>query len=297
VMYVIESLLKRKASVAKTLKYGIGYALIAFAVASPWYAKNYAWFGNPVYPFFTGEVASYGPDVRYFNSEDERRLDAHFDVVRKENPRVVKLAEAAITRSASMQLERHPMRPWEVYLKPNTYLMAEARHYPNYLFLVLPLSFFMIRQRWLVWLLVLSICYFVMATWSSWIARYLLPAYPALTILAAYTLVTASERLKQKYAVLRLLPLYLILIVLTIVITTSFRSLVHRNYLSFIAGATSRHDFMRGFDYYYPVDFINSELPADAHVMSVGAQMLYGLRRPYLSDETWYTTKWRRLLV
>jgi hypothetical protein len=272
--------------------------VIALAVVSPWYAKNYAWFGNPFYPFFTGEVASYGPDgLRYFNSEDEQKLDAHFDVVRKENPRVVKAAEAAITRSAGMQLERHPMRPWEIYVNPDTYLMSEARHYPNYLFLVLPLSLFMIRQRWLVWLLVLSICYFVMATWSSWIARYLLPAYPALTILVAYTLVTASERLKQKTAVLRLLPLYLILIVLTVVITTSFRSLVHRNYFSFIAGATSRHDFMRGFDYYYPVNFINSELPADAHVMSIGAQMIYGMQRPCLTDETWYTTKWRRLLV
>jgi hypothetical protein len=298
VMYVIESLLKRRTSLDNMLKYGIGYVVIALAVASPWYAKNYVWFGNPFYPFFTGEVASYGPEgLRYFNSEDERKLDAHFAVVRKENPRVVKVAEEAITRSASMQLERHPMRPWEIFVHPNTYLMSEMRHYPNYLFLVLPLSLFMIRQRWLVWLLVLSVCYFVMATWSSWIARYLLPAYPALTILAAYTLVTASERLKQKTAVLRLLPLYLVLIALTIVITTSFRSLAHRNYLSFIAGATSRHDFMRGFDYSYPVDFINSELPADAHVMSVGTQMLYGLQRPYLSDETWYTTKWRRLLV
>jgi hypothetical protein len=298
VMYVIESLLKRRASFANMMKYGSGYVVIALAVVSPWYAKNYAWFGNPFYPFFTGEVASYGPDgLRYFNSEDEQKLDAHFDVVRKENPRVVKAAEAAITRSAGMQLERHPMRPWEIYVNPDTYLMSEARHYPNYLFLVLPLSLFMIRQRWLVWLLVLSICYFVMATWSSWIARYLLPAYPALTILVAYTLVTASERLKQKTAVLRLLPLYLILIVLTVVITTSFRSLVHRNYFSFIAGATSRHDFMRGFDYYYPVNFINSELPADAHVMSIGAQMIYGMQRPCLTDETWYTTKWRRLLV
>ena len=25
--------------------------------------------------------------------------------------------------------------------------------------------------------------------------------------------------------------------------------------------------------------------------------MTYGMKRPYLSDETWYTTKWRRLLV
>src|SRR6185295_2112764 len=134
--------------------------------------------------FFTGEVATYGPEgLRYFNSDDERKLDAHFDVVRKENPGMVKDREEVIARHASDRPERHPMRPWEVFLRPNTYLMAEARHYPNYLFLVLPLSLFIIRRRWLVWLVLLSNCYFVLATWSSWMARYLLPAYPALTIL------------------------------------------------------------------------------------------------------------------
>lgn len=296
VMYLVESW--RKTRFARTLKYGIAYAAIAFAVASPWYAKNYVWFGNPFYPFFTGEVASYGPDgLRYFNSEDERKLDGHFEVVRKENPAVVKDAEEAIAGNASVRPERHPMRPWEVYLRPNTYLMAEARHYPNYLFLVLPFSFFIIRRSWLVWLLVLSVCYFVMATWSSWIARYLLPAYPALTILTAYTLVSAGDWLKRKNVMLGQLPLYVVLIALIVVVATSFKSLIGRNAFPFVAGNISRRDFMRGFSYYRPIDFINTELPADTRIMSIGAQMTYGLQRPYLSDETWYTTKWRRLLV
>ena len=297
-MYVIESLRSRRASFANTLKYGIVYVGIALAVASPWYAKNYAWFGNPFYPFFTGEVASYGPEgLRYFNSEDERKLDAHFDVVRKENPETVKVEEEIIARNASTRPERHPMLPWEVYLKPNTYLMAEARHFPNYLFLVLPLSFFMIRTRWLAWLLALSICYFMMATWSTWIARYLLPAYPALTILSAFTLATAGDWLKQRISPLSKLPVYLVLIALTIVVATNLKSVSGKGAFAFVAGTTSRRDFMRGFSYYQPVDFINTQLPSDARLMSIGAQMIYGIKRPCLTDETWYTTKWRRLLV
>lgn len=297
-MYLIESLRKRHASFAKILKHGIAYVVIALAVASPWYAKNYAWFGNPFYPFFTGELASYGPEgLRYFNSEDERKLDAHFDVVRKENPAFVKAAEEELVHNVSMRPERHPMRPWEVYLKPYTYLMAEARHFPNYLFLLLPLAFFTVRQRWLVWLLALSACYFVMATWSSWIARYLLPAYPALTILSAYTLVTSGDWLKQRMQQLSRLPVYLVSLALTVVITTNLKSVMGRGAFSFVAGTISRRDFRRGFSYYRPVEFINDELPADARVMTIGAQMTYGLQRPYLSDETWYATKWRRLLV
>ncbi|HET6979075.1 MAG TPA: glycosyltransferase family 39 protein [Pyrinomonadaceae bacterium] len=297
-LYLIESVRSRRASLLNTLKYGIVYVVIAFAVASPWYAKNYVWFGNPFYPFFTGEVASYGPDgLRYFNSEDERKLDAHFTAVRNENPELVKAEEETITRNAKVRPERHPMRPWEVYINPDTYLMAEARHFPNYLFLVLPLSFFMIRTRWLAWLLALSICYFLMATWSSWIARYLLPAYPALSILSAFTLATSGDWLKRRIAPLAKLPVYLVAVALTVVVATNLKSVSGKNALGFIAGNTSRRDFMRGFSYYQPVDFINTELPADARIMSIGAQMIYGIQRPCLTDETWYATKWRRLLV
>ena len=91
--------------------------------------------------------------------------------------------------------------------------------------------------------------------------------------------------------------MYLVLLALTFVVATSFKSLIGRNAFPFVAGNISRRDFMRGFSYYQPVDFINTELPADARIMTIGAQMTYGLQRPYLSDETWYTTKWRRLLV
>jgi hypothetical protein len=66
---------------------------------------------------------------------------------------------------------------------------------------------------------------------------------------------------------------------------------------AFLAGTASRQDFMHGFTWYRPIEFINAELPPDARVMTLGAQMTYGIQRPYLSDETWYTTKWRRLLV
>jgi len=297
-MYLIESLWHSRQGIAAILKYGVAYAAIAFAVASPWYVKNYIWFGNPFYPFFTGEVATYGPNgLRYFDAEAERKIDCYFDVARKQDPELVKAGEETIARNAAARPERHPMRPWEVYLKPNTYLMAEARHYPNYLFLVLPLSFFITRRRWLVWLLVLSSGFFLIATQNSWIARHLLPAYPAWTIITAFTLITMGDWLKKRVPIVANLPIYLVAIALAIVVSSCVRSLRETNALSFIAGSSSRRDFMRGFTWYRPLEFINTELPADARIMMIGAQMTYGLHREYLADETWYTTKWRRLLV
>ena len=260
--------------------------------------QNYFWFGPPVSPFFTGEVVSYGPEgSRYFNSEDERKLDAHFERVRLEDPELVKAEEQALLRNVARRPTRHPMLPWEVYLKPNTYLMAEARHYPNYLFLVTPLFFFLARRKWLVWLFVLSAGFFIMATSTSWIARFLLPIYPALTVVAAATLAAAGDWLKTRSQLLSNLPIYLVGLALIVVVAASFRSLGETNALSFIAGRTSRQQFRSGFTFYKPIEFINNDLPANASLMMVGAQMVHGIQRPYLADETWFTTKWRRLLV
>jgi hypothetical protein len=69
------------------------------------------------------------------------------------------------------------------------------------------------------------------------------------------------------------------------------------NALGFVSGSISRHTFLAPLVFYRPLDFINTQLPLNARVMSVGAQMSYGLNHPHLADETWFTTKWRRLLT
>jgi hypothetical protein len=58
--------------VCPTIKDCILFFSIAVIIASPWYVKNAVWFHNPVYPYFTGEVAEYETGkLRYFNLEDE----------------------------------------------------------------------------------------------------------------------------------------------------------------------------------------------------------------------------------
>ena len=298
VMYLIESLVKRQHDLRTILSRGVGYSLIALAIASPWYVKNYVWFGNPFYPFFTGEVAAFGSQgVRYFDAEDEHRLDDYFNVTRREIPELVQAEEQALLANAQNRPARHPMRPWEIYLKPADYLMAEGRHLPNYLFLIIPLSLIIKRNRWVFWLLGLASCYFLMVTWSSWIARYLLPAYPALTIVTAYTIVTAGDWLKNRISSTRIIPSYLVAAALIVVMGNCVLSLRETHALEYITGKLSRSDFMLAFTYYPPIVFINRELPPNARVMSFGAQMTYGMQREFESDETWYATKWRRLLV
>jgi len=159
ILYLVETIRSRE-SIRKVLLYGVLYTFLALAVASPWYIKNAIWFHNPIYPFVTGEVAEFGPNgVRYFNAEDERKLDAHFEAARKAIPDVVAAQQQELRRATNARLERHPMRLWEFFFKPKTYLMAEPYHFPNYLFLIIPLIVFLRPGKWIWWLLILGLAF------------------------------------------------------------------------------------------------------------------------------------------
>lgn len=297
VMYLVETIRQRQRWV-RILRSGLLYSVIALAVASPWYIKNWIWFHNPIYPFVSGEVAEFGPSgLRYFNAADEQKLDVHFAAAKAEIPDIVSAQETALTRAVNSRLARHPWRLWEFFTKPYTYLMFEPFQFPNYLFLFVPLILFVKQTKWITWLLILSLGFVFGVTLTSWIARYLLPAYPTLTIVVAYTLVNLSARLEPTFSLARRLPVYIVGIALITVVTICISSMRQLSSLSFVTGLISRHEFMDQIPEYRPIDFINSQLPPDSQVITIGAQMTYGLNLPYLSDESWYTTKWRRLLV
>ncbi len=293
VMYLVQRLAINRDRVNAVLAQGIVYALLAFAIASPWYIKNYVWFHNPVYPLITGEVADFGPQgVRYFDANDEQRLEAHLNAVRTEAPELVKAQEQELTNTINARIERHPLRWWEFFFQPQKYLMAEPYHYPNYLFLIIPFLVFVKKPRWLVWLLLLSLGFVFIVTWNSWIARYLLPAYPALTIVAAYTLVKLTERLKQEK-----LTIFALAAALGVIVAIGMKSMVAFNSFSYLAGINSRRQTISRFTYYRPIDFINTQLPATARILVIGDQLSYGIEREYVGDESWFATKWRRLLA
>jgi len=297
ILYLIETFRSRE-SAGKILGNGILYTLIALAIASPWYIKNAVWFHNPIYPFVTGEVVEFGENgVRYFNADDERKLDAHFSVAQKEIPTIVAAQEQELRVAVNSRLERHPMRLWEFFSKPNTYLMAEPNQFPNYLFLIIPLMIFLKPKRWIWWLLALSLAFVFSVTFTSWIARYLVPAYPALTIVAAYTVAALATRFESRPSISRRIPAYALAVVLVPVLTACLYSMRYFHSLDYLTGFNSRQTFLARLSFYHPLDFINQTLPPTARVLTIGAQMTYGLQRQHYADESWFATKWRRLLV
>jgi 4-amino-4-deoxy-L-arabinose transferase-like glycosyltransferase len=293
VMFVVQRLASSRDRLTPVVADGLTYVLLAFAVASPWYIKNYVWFHNPVYPLLTGEVAQFGPfGVRYFDKDNEQRLDAHFNTVRSEYPDLVKAQEQELTDAGNARIDRHPLRWWEYFFEPQKYLMAEPYHFPNYLFLVIPFLLFVKRTRWIVWLLALSLGFVFLVTWNSWIARYLVPAYPALTVVAAYTLVGLTDRMKQPKLII-----FVPAVALGVIVAVGLKSMMTFNSFSYLTGITSRRQTVSRFTYYRPIEFINTQTPASARILVIGDQLSYGIERDYVGDESWFATKWRRLLV
>jgi 4-amino-4-deoxy-L-arabinose transferase-like glycosyltransferase len=304
IMFLVESFLRGQDNAVTIIKRGILYTAIVVAVASPWFIKNFIWFRNPVYPFITGEAADLRPgQLRYFSSDDQARLDAHFERARTEMPDVAADRERQMANAASKRLDRRPLRFWEYFTRPDAYNMAEEAHYPNYLFVFAPLIVFVRKIRWLTWLGVFSVFYFIAAVNVSWVARMLLPIYPALTLISAYALTElgsciSRNRQRQPYRSIALvLPVLAVSIVLGFTVLFSTLQSIHTNDLSFIKGDLSRSEYMKQFYYYPPSYYINTSTPENSRVMMIGAQTCYDLKRDYIADTNWDSTEWRRLLV
>lgn len=302
VMYLTEGFLRRQPLIT-VIKRGLIYTAIVLAISSPWFIKNLVWFGNPVYPFVTGEVAELSDgERRYFNGEDQLKLDAHFEMARKEMPSLTRSREIEMARAEQRRVQRQPLRVWEYFTKPDAYNMAEEFHYPNYLFLFAPLIVFAARNRWLIWLAAFSVVFFIATIQTSWIARLLLPIYPTLTLISAYAITEISARadwgrLRPRVSKAWLIPAIAVAAALVPTLLLSVVRSVNMNDLGFIKGDISRSDYMRNFYYYPPSYFINHSTPENSRVMMIGAQTCYDLDRDYVADVNWDSTEWRRRLI
>jgi hypothetical protein len=299
-MFLYESLFRRHQRITTVLGRGLVFSIIALAAFSPWMLKNYFFFKNPVYPFITGEVAEYGAQgTRFFNAEDERKMEGYLDQSRREIPQTFNSINALMTEAEGHRQERHPFRVWEFFTDPDRYNMglAEGHHEPNYLFFLVPLLLFLPKNRWIVWLALISVAFFCVVASTSWIARYYVPIYPALTFIAVYVLVTLAEKLKAQAPIARILPATAVATTVALTLFVFALQFYVSGGASFLAGRLSRREFLQAGFYYPAIDYINHNTPDDSKVMLIGAQMGYHLQRPYLAEVGWDSVEWQRLMI
>jgi len=300
VMFLYECLVRKRQAFVTVLARGVLFAVVALASFSPWLAKNYAFFKNPVYPFVTGEVAEHSAEgIRFFNAADERKMDAYLEQSKREIPKTVDVINALMTEAESHREERHPFRVWEFFTNPDRYNMglAEGHHEPNYLFLLAPLLLFLPKQRWIVWFGLISVAFFCFIASTSWIARYYVPIYPVMTLISIYVLVTLADKLKAHAPIAKILPATAVVTTVTLTAFVFVLQFYVSGGASFQMGRLSRREFLQAGFYYPAIDYINHNSPADAKFMLVGAQMGYHLQRPYLAEVGWDTVEWQRLMI
>jgi hypothetical protein len=301
-VYLLQTLPKSsKREVLLHLQRGTLYFFILLAVVSPWLLKNYVYFRDPFYPFAHGETVTdqRTQPITYFGDSEEAKLDSYFQSARERNPQVAQRIGEILGTVAARRPERHPFRFWGYFTNPNVYNVGEPDHTPNYLFVLCPLFLIFTRNRKLVWLGISCVVFFVLMAWAAWTARYLLPLYPPLTLIAAYTVVRASELLKRKTGAPVALALPLIALLLTTGYTVFSQSsrLIKMLELNYVNGSLSRADYLSLVFYYPALRYVNENITPDAKVLMIGSQMGYDLQRPYVGDTTWEATPWRRLLL
>ncbi|MBN1146694.1 MAG: glycosyltransferase family 39 protein [Anaerolineales bacterium] len=216
---------------------------VALAVGSPWYLKNWLWTGNPVYPFFftaqepvAGQVSLW---MAYMDGFGAGRRPLDYLLL--------------------------PVRLYTHYQRFGTFL--GSIEIPSFLF---PLILFYpwarksactngllgwVGLRFVVW---------AVGTHQT---RYLLPLFPALSLLSAYVLVGLASKFKKTYLA-RILVLGLVFGMLATTLVYSALFFVMVRPLGVIVGLESKDAFLRRVIPLYEVTkYLETNLPPEARVM------------------------------
>lgn len=217
------------------------FGLPALLVGSPWYLKNWLWTGNPVYPFWISPGGETGERVslwlEYMNGFGAPR-----------------------TLIGYLSL---PIRIYTEHARFGTFL--GSIEIPSILFplaLLVPLTR---RSPALNALAGWTLIRFIVWAAGAQQTRFLLPLFPALSLLSAYVLGELSSRLKGPAG--RALPRGLGIGMLAIALVYSGLFFVSVKPLGVLFGSESRSDFLRRqLPVYAMHEFIQESLPEQARV-------------------------------
>jgi hypothetical protein len=240
--------------------------VVAVALASPWYLKNLAYTGNPVYPYLLGG--------RGWNQLRNMWL-------------------------TSIGVRMSPLRllllPWDITVLGTQGTEAFDATISPYFLALLPLALFVHKKhRMLLPLAISSLTIYVLwiaagaATYSTFVlrSRILLPCFAPLSILAAYVVYSLQELDRKAFSLQRFV-LMAIAIGLGINLVSQGLAFVGDDPLPFIVGGESREAYLRRHlaDGHYDVlSQINSGLPSSAKVVFFWEPRSYYCERQCLPD-------------
>ena len=246
----------------RTAKDLLLWVAIAAALASPWYLKNWIWLDNPIYPYFFGGL-----------NYPVQRVQAD--------------AYLAANLGCGHSLQCYLSLPWMIYTR--SYLFGHAPPaFPSFLSLFLPFWLVWRKNRTVNWLLALSLARLAFWAITTQDLRFLLPVYPALSVITAYILYQIANlrlrRLPWDFFV-RALVISVLLISLGLQLLSTL--LILGNPFPVILGLESADTYLRqGLNDYPITQYVNKSLPEQSRLLLIGDKRGYYLQREYIPDAT-----------
>jgi 4-amino-4-deoxy-L-arabinose transferase-like glycosyltransferase len=243
---IIFTLAQRKDPLKFIVKNIIMFLLIVFLVNSLWLARNFWYTGNPIYPLASSLIGK-NP---YLNQ-----------------PKVS--AYEIRNRLYGETLRDQILLPWTLSVMTKTKARHELDGVINPIFLVfLPFFFFLPgKTPEIKWIAYFSLLYFLFF-WASSVVRlrYLMPIYPLIGIITAFTVGALEIKGKKIFITVTLSVAFL----LNLYWVLQYTAIV--NPINFLIGKESRQAFLCRLLPSYPVfEYINNKLPPTSRIM-----FLYG---------------------
>lgn len=263
VFYIAE---RRSGRLVEGLKAGLVFALIAFAVFSPWLVRNYVWKGSPFYPIYesAAKASSRGEGVHV--TGDMSPVAKRYMVYGESTSRILLL-------------------PFRIFLEGKDNSIEKFDGVLNPVFLLfIPLAFIGRRHDDRSYLLAFFCLFFLMAAFTvDLVTRYLLPSIPALIILVTLGIKNLFEG-KNYLRLINTVLLTLLFFFNAVYIASLYGQV---SPLPYLEGRESRDAYLsRTIPDYDSIRFANSYLPAGAKVMLVfaGDRGYYWKREYYYGD-------------
>jgi len=242
-------LLKKRTDYRRHLAGLAALVLIALVVASPWYCKNAAYTGNPIYPYLFGG--------RNWNDLRNQWL-------------------------TSIGVEMSPLEllllPWDITVLGTQGTEAFDATISPFFLALLPLILVVRRDHnTLAPLIIFSLTTYLLwiaagaATYSTFVlrTRILLPCFAPLSILMAYVVETLGQLERKAFSLRRFVLMALGLGLVINILSQGLAFLPH-DPLRFIVGTESREDFLKrhlGDGHHDALNYINSNLPPSTQVL------------------------------
>ncbi len=250
----------------KVMKKALLFSLVAIAVASPWYLKNIAFTGNPIYPFLYKIFGG-----RYWNEFNTQRLMSH---VRGQG-------------LGYTTLKNYLRLPWSVTMEAGSF--GSGFIGPLFLIFTPALLFFKKFDKIIRYLIIYSLLYFIFWAFSQQYIRSLIPVLPFLSLIVAYLVVDFLFPLGKKG--IFWIASFIIIIALALNLVYVLKIHAYFSPLKVIFGLESREEYIsRDLPSYSVMNYINQNLPSSSKILFVGETRTYYCERPFLANTTFDTT-------